>query len=78
MALSNLKLHRILNGRYSDYLDIGPEKVFSNDRFEILGNILEIIYELLRSSFGKYQNFNIQNTISYDKMNYILLCHIEE
>ena len=52
----------------------GPKEFFSNDKFEILRNILEIIYELLRSSFGKYQNFN---TIPYDKMNYTLLCHIE-
>ena len=37
----------------------GPKEFFSNDKFEILGNILEIIYELLRSTFGKYQNFNI-------------------
>ena len=57
MALSNLDLLRILNGRNNDYLEIQAKKSFSNDNFEILGNILEIIYELLRSSFGKYQNY---------------------
>ena len=55
MALSNLKLLRILNGRDSDYLDIGPQKSFLNDKFEILGNMLEIIFELLWSSFEKYR-----------------------